>query len=74
MSAYLNKLIESYLNDIEDYDDSNLLLAESILKPIKQLLTEGKQNQEEILLESFHKATPEQQQILEDFLIYVREI
>lgn len=73
MSAYLNKLIESYLNDIEDYDDSNLLLAESILKPIKQLLTEGKQSQEEILLESFHKATPEQQQILEDFLIYVRE-
>lgn len=73
MSVYLNKLIESYLNDIEDYDNDNLVLAESILKPVKQLLTEGKQNQEEILLESFHKATPEQQQILEDFLIYVRE-
>jgi len=74
MSAYLNKLIESYLNDMADYDtDTNLILAESVLKPINQLLTEGKKSQEEILLEAYHKATPEQKYILEDFLLYVRE-
>jgi hypothetical protein len=74
MSAYLNNLIESYLNDMADYDtDSNLVLAESVLKPVKQLLTEGKKDQEEILLEAYRKATPKQKDILEDFLLYVKE-
>jgi hypothetical protein len=74
MSAYLNNLIESYLNDMADYDtDSNLTLAESVLKPVKQLLTEGKKDQEEILLEAYRKATPKQKDILEDFLLYVKE-
>lgn len=74
MSAYLNDLIESYLNDMADYDtDTNLILAESVLKPVKQLLTEGKKNQEEILLEAYRKATPKQKDILEDFLLYVKE-
>jgi hypothetical protein len=73
MSAYLNKLIESYLNDISDYDDDNLVLAESVLKPVKQLITEGKKSQEEILLETYQKSNSKQKEILEDFLIYVRE-
>jgi hypothetical protein len=74
MSAYLNDLIESYLNDMADYDtDANLVLAESVLKPVKQLLTEGKKDQEEILLEAYRKATPKQKDILEDFLLYVKE-
>jgi len=74
MSAYLNDLIESYLNDMADYDtDTNLVLAESVLKPVKQLLTEGKKDQEEILLEAYRKATPKQKDILEDFLLYVKE-
>ena len=75
MSAYLNDLIESYLNDMADYDtDTNLVLAESVLKPVKQLLTEGKKDQEEILLEAYSKATPKQKDILEDFLLYIKEI
>ena len=74
MSAYLNDLIESYLNDMADYDtDTNLVLAESVLKPVKQLLTEGKKDQEEILLEAYRKATTKQKDILEDFLLYVKE-
>lgn len=73
MSVYLNKLIELYLNDVEDYYSNDLLLAESVLKPIKQLLTENKQSQEQILLEAYNKATPEQKNILEDFMCYIRE-
>jgi len=74
MSAYLNKLIELYLNDIADYDtDSNLILAESVLKPVKQLITEGKKDQEEILLETYNKATSKQKDILVDFLLYIKE-
>jgi len=73
MSAYLNNLIDLYLNDIADFDDNNLLIAESVLKPVKQLLTEGKQDEDKILLEAFRKSTPEQKIILEDFLLYVRE-
>ncbi len=64
MSAYLNNLIDLYLNDIADFDDNNLLIAESVLKPVKQLLTEGKQDEDKILLEAFRKSTPEQKIIL----------
>jgi hypothetical protein len=72
MSAYLNNVIELYLNDIADFNDSNLLIAESVFKSVKQLLTEGK-NQEEILLEVYKKSTPEQKDILEDFFLYIKE-
>lgn len=73
MSAYLNNLIKLYLNDIEDYYPNELLIAESVLTPIKQLLTEGKQDEDQILLEALRKSSPEQKVILEDFLLYVRE-
>jgi len=73
MSAYLNDIIELYLNDLSDYDDDNLMLAESVLKPVKQLITEGKKDQDEILLEAYRKAAPEQKTILEDFFLYMRE-
>ncbi len=74
MSAYLNNLIELYLNDIADYEDDNsLLLAESVLKPVKNLITEGKKSQEEILFEVYKKSSPEQKAILEDFLLYIKE-
>ena len=73
MSVYLNKLIELYLNDVEDYYSNDLLLAESVLKPIKQLLTENKQSQGQVLLEAYNNATPEQKSILEDFMCYIRE-
>ena len=35
----LNKYIDLYLNDLEDYgEDTEFLLAESVLSPIKKLL------------------------------------
>jgi hypothetical protein len=73
MSAYLNNLIELYLNDLSDYDNTNLLLAESALKPMRQLITEGKKDQNQIIIETLKKATPEHKPIIEDFLLYVRE-
>jgi hypothetical protein len=74
MNTYLNKAIELYLNDLSDYDSDNLLLAESALKPMKQLITEGKKDQSQIIIEIFKNASPEHQVIIEDFLIYMREL
>jgi hypothetical protein len=74
MSTYLNKVIELYLNDLSDYDAGEVLLAESALKPMRQLITEGKKNQNQIILETFKNASPEHQVIIEDFLIYMREL
>ena len=73
MSASLNEMIELYLNDIADYDNDNLLLAESVLKPVKQLLTEGKLDEDKILIEAYRKSNTEQKAIIEDFLIYIKE-
>ena len=73
MSASLNEMIELYLNDIADYDEENLLLAESVLKPVKQLLTEGKLNEDKILIEAYRKSNTEQKAIIEDFLTYIKE-
>jgi hypothetical protein len=73
MSVYLNKLIELYLNDVEDYYSNDLLLAESALKPMRQLITEGKKDQNQIIIEALKKATPEHKPIIEDFLLYMRE-
>jgi hypothetical protein len=74
MSAYLNKVIELYLNDLSDYDNSEVLLAELALKPMRQLITEGKKDQSQIIIETFKNASPEHQVIIEDFLIYMREL
>ena len=73
MSASLNEMIELYLNDIADYDNDNLLLAESVLKPVKQLLTEGKLDEDKILIEAYRKSNAEQKVIIEDFLTYIKE-
>ena len=74
MSAYLDKLIELYLNDLADYsEDNDVLLAESALKPLKQLITEGKKDQNKIIIEAYKNATPEHKIILDDFLLYMRE-
>jgi len=74
MSAYLNKVIELYLNDLSDYSSSEVPLAESALKPMRQLITEGKKDQSQIIIETFRNASPEHQFIIEDFLIYMREL
>ena len=74
MSAYLNELIELYLNDIADYDNDNLLLAESVLNPVKHLLTDSENSQEKILFEAYKNGTPEQKTILKDFFLYIKEV
>ena len=71
----LNDYITLYLNDIDDYGDkSELTLAENILSPIKNLLLESTQDINSILKEIISKTTPENQEIIEDFLIYVESL
>jgi len=71
----LNEYITLYLNDIDDYGDkSELTLAENILSPIKNLLLESTQDINSILKEIISKTTPENQEIIEDFLIYVESL
>lgn len=39
----LNQIIESYLNDIDDYGEGmDYILAENTLKPLTKLITESK--------------------------------
>jgi 3'-phosphoadenosine 5'-phosphosulfate (PAPS) 3'-phosphatase len=40
---------------------------------MRQLITEGKKDQNQIIIETLKKATPEHKPIIEDFLLYVRE-
>ena len=72
----LNNLITLYLNDLADYGDSNqsYMLAESTLNSIKQLIIESKGDTKDILQEEYEKASPEKQEVLKDFMIYVKSI
>jgi hypothetical protein len=49
-------------------------LAESVLKPIKQLIVESKYSPSEILKETIKKSTPTEKKVIEDFITYVKEI
>jgi hypothetical protein len=70
----LNELINLYLNDVADYSDEDLILAESVLKPIKQIITESTNNTSEVLKEALKKSSPKEKKIIEDFIIYAKEI
>jgi predicted DNA-binding protein len=70
----LNELINLYLNDVEDYSTEEFILAESVLKPIKQLIVESKYSPSEILKETIKKSTPTEKKVIEDFITYVKEI
>lgn len=70
----LNEYITLYLNDVEDYsDEKTFVLAESILKPLKKVLIESDQGVYSLLLEMLRKAPPASKEIIEDFLLYVKE-
>ena len=70
----LNELINLYLNDVADYSTEDLMLTESVLKPIKQLIVESKQNASEVLKEALKKSTPIEKKVIEDFITYIKEI
>jgi hypothetical protein len=73
----LNNLINLYLNDLADYGDSeqSYILAESTLNSVKQLIVETKGGDiKDILKEEYEKASPEKQEVLKDFMLYVKEI
>ena len=70
----LNELINVYLNDVEDYSTEDFVLAESVLKPLKQLIVESKQSDSEILKEALKRSNPTNKKIIEDFITYIKEI
>ena len=58
----LSEIIQLYLNDIEDYGNtSNLVLAESVLNPLKSLILESKTTVKDLLLETYNKGNLKQQ-------------
>jgi|LakMenE18May11ns_1017448.scaffolds.fasta_scaffold9055051_2 hypothetical protein len=72
----LNEYIQLYLNDLEDYGDSqaDLLIAESTLNTFKLLLVESNQDVSTILREAITKSEHEQREVFEDFLNYLENI
>ena len=71
----LNKYINLYLNDVDDYGvETEFLLAESVLSPIKGLLTESKGNFNLILESHLKESSTYEREIIEDFMIYVDNI
>ena len=72
----LNEYIQLYLNDLEDYGDSqaDLLIAESTLNTFKLLLVESNQDVPTLLCEAITKSEHEQREVFEDFLDYLENI
>lgn len=70
----LNEYITLYLNDVEDYyGEKDLVLTESTLNSLKQLIVESKKDMSLILKEALINTTPEKRVILEDFMLYIQE-
>jgi uncharacterized protein YsxB (DUF464 family) len=70
----LNKYITLYLNDLEDYSNTNnLMLAESTLNSLKQLIVESKSDISIILKEALVNSSPEKKEVIEDFMLYIKE-
>jgi hypothetical protein len=70
----LNKYITLYLNDLEDYGDTaTLMLAESTLNSLKQVIVESKSDISIILKEALVNSSPEKKEVIEDFMLYIKE-
>ena len=71
----LNEYITLYLNDVEDYyeGEKDLVLTESTLNSLKQLIVESKKDMSLILKETLINTTPEKREIIKDFMIYIEE-
>ena len=70
----LNEYITLYLNDVEDYyGEKDLVLTESTLNSLKQLIVESKKDMSSVLKEALINSTPERKVIIEDFMLYIQE-
>lgn len=68
----LQEMLTLYLNDIQDYGtQEEFILAESVLSPYKQLLTENKQSVIKLVQEMTNNT--KNQSIISDFFTYVKE-
>jgi hypothetical protein len=71
----LNEYITLYLNDVEDYyGEKDLVLTESTLNSLKQLIVESKKDMSIVLKEALINSTPERKVIIEDFMLYIQEV
>jgi hypothetical protein len=71
----LHEYIQLYLNDIEDYDSNeHYVLAENILKPVKNLILESKNDPMNILLEIRNVANNADKAVIDDFILYLSNI
>lgn len=70
----LNEYITLYLNDVEDYyGERDLVLTESTLNSLKQLIVESKKDMSIVLKEALVNSTLERKVIIEDFMLYIQE-
>ncbi len=70
----LNEYITLYLNDVEDYyGEKDLVLTESTLNSLKQLIVESKKDMSIVLKEALINSIPERKVIIEDFMLYIQE-
>ena len=71
----LHEYIQLYLNDIEDYDSQEQhMLAESVLKPVKNLKLESKVDPMTMLMEMRNVANNADKAVIEDFILYLGNI
>jgi len=71
----LHEYIQLYLNDIEDYDSSEQhMLAENVLKPVKNLIVESKVDPMTMLLEMRNVANNADKAVIDDFILYLGNI
>lgn len=73
----LNKLVELYLNDVEDYgNEGEKVIAESILKPISTLLKENHNNELIPYLNEALNLTSNDidKEIIKEFIEYIETI
>ena len=71
----LHEYIQLYLNDVEDYDSSEQhMLAENVLKPVKNLILESKVDPMTMLMEMRNVANNADKVVIEDFILYLGNI
>jgi hypothetical protein len=71
----LHEYIQLYLNDIEDYDSSEqYILAENVLKPVKNLILESKMDSMTMLLEMRNVANNADKAVIDDFILYLGNV
>ena len=71
----LSEIIKLYLEDTESYGEaSDLILAESVLNPLKNLILESRTSLTNILNETYKKSSKEEKNIIKDFTLYLDNI